>query len=186
MAGQSGALVYSIGIADTDDPDRNPGVLNRLARATGGEAYFPSQLNEVVAICERIARDIRNQYTLGYVSTSAALPGVYRSIRVVPRELGTPSWSCTPGPATLPANPGQRRTRALNEDRVSNDPERMIYSRRCMLSERKPRLPALQVAATKLTSHFHDLAVAEMTFEILRTTHGCATFILQGRAAAPA
>ena len=69
-------------------PDRNPGVLRRLARATGGEAFFPGQLNEVVAICERIARDIRNQYTIGYVSTSTAQPGAYRSIRVVAGAAG--------------------------------------------------------------------------------------------------
>ncbi|MFN0103776.1 MAG: VWA domain-containing protein [Bryobacteraceae bacterium] len=82
MAGQSGALIYTIGVFSDDDPDRNPGVLKRLARTTGGEAYFPRQLSEVVEICERIAREIRTQYTIGYVSASAAPPGVYRHIRV--------------------------------------------------------------------------------------------------------
>jgi VWFA-related protein len=88
MAEQSSALVYTIGIFDKEDPDRNPDVLRRLARATGGEAFLPGQLNEVVAICERIARDIRNQYTIGYVSTSAAQPGAYRRIRVVAGAAG--------------------------------------------------------------------------------------------------
>ncbi len=87
-AGQSSALVYTIGIFDADDADRNPDVLRRLARATGGEAFFPSQLNQVVAICERIARDIRHQYTIGYVSSSAAQPGVHRAIRVAARAAG--------------------------------------------------------------------------------------------------
>jgi Ca-activated chloride channel family protein len=82
LAGQSSALVYTIGIFDQADGDRNPDVLRRLARATGGEAFFPEQFNEVVAICEGIARDIRNQYTLGYVSTTTGQPGVYRTIRV--------------------------------------------------------------------------------------------------------
>jgi VWFA-related protein len=85
VAGQSSALVYTIGIFDEEDPDRNPDVLRRLARATGGEAFFPGQLNEVVAVCERIARDIRNQYTLGYASSNAARPGAYRAVRVVAR-----------------------------------------------------------------------------------------------------
>jgi len=89
MAGQSSALVYTIGIFDEADPDRNPDVLRRLARATGGEAFFPGQIHEVVAICERIARDIRNQYTIGYVSTSAAQPGVYRRIRVEAKKPGS-------------------------------------------------------------------------------------------------
>jgi Ca-activated chloride channel family protein len=88
MAGQSTTLVYTIGIFDDADEDRNPGVLRRLAAATGGEAFFPQQLNEVVAICERIARDIRNQYTIGYVSNSAARPGTYRSIRVAAVAAG--------------------------------------------------------------------------------------------------
>lgn len=48
-AGRSSTLVYSIGIFEEDDPDRNPDVLRRLARATGVEAYFPSRLDDVVA-----------------------------------------------------------------------------------------------------------------------------------------
>jgi Ca-activated chloride channel family protein len=90
MAGQSSALVYTIGIFDQDDEDRNPNVLKQLARETGGEAFFPEHLNEVVANCERIARDIRNQYTIGYVSTNSAQPGAYRVIRVaaVAKEHG--------------------------------------------------------------------------------------------------
>jgi Ca-activated chloride channel family protein len=84
-AAQSSAMVYTVGIFDEADPDSNPDVLRRLARATGGEAYFPRQFNEVAAICERIARDIRNQYTIGYVSNSAAPAGALRVIRVVAR-----------------------------------------------------------------------------------------------------
>lgn len=86
MAGQSNAVVYAIGVFDKEDPDRNPGVLSRLSRATGGEVFFPDQLEDVVATCERIARDIRNQYTLGYVSSNATRSGVYRAIRVVARD----------------------------------------------------------------------------------------------------
>jgi Ca-activated chloride channel family protein len=80
--------VYTIGIFDPDDPDRNPGVLKRLAQATGGEAFVPRELSEVVPVCERIARDIRSQYTLGYVSTNVAHTRAYRSIRVVAHGTG--------------------------------------------------------------------------------------------------
>jgi VWFA-related protein len=88
IAEKSSALMYTIGIFDDEDPDRNPGVLKRLAQATGGEAIFPDQLNAVVAACERIARDIRHQYTLGYVSGNTARTGAFRAIRVVARTPG--------------------------------------------------------------------------------------------------
>jgi Ca-activated chloride channel homolog len=88
MAGQSTTLVYTIGIFDDTDADRNPDVLRRLAGVTGGEAFFPGEYREVVAICERIARDIRNQYTIGYLSSSASRPGAYLSVRVAARAAG--------------------------------------------------------------------------------------------------
>ena len=87
MTQKSKALIYAIGIFDPEDPDRNPGVLRRIAAATGGEAYFPRQLSDAVAVCERIARDIRQQYTIGYVSRVAAPSGTYRTIRVVAKDL---------------------------------------------------------------------------------------------------
>jgi Ca-activated chloride channel homolog len=88
LAGRLSTLVYTIGIFDPGDPDRNPEVLKRLAQATGGEAYFPTEHSDLVAICERIAHDIRHQYTLGYVSANAARPGSWRTIQVVARAVG--------------------------------------------------------------------------------------------------
>ena len=88
LAAQSSAVIYTVGIFDEQDPDRNPGVLRRLAQETGGEAFFPKQLAEVVAICERIARDIRHQYTIGYAPSNPARDGAYRAIRVVARAKG--------------------------------------------------------------------------------------------------
>ena len=88
LAEQSSAVIYTVGIFDKEDPDRNPGVLKRLAEATGGQAFFPGQPSEVVAICERIARDIRHQYTIGYVPINLARDGAYRTIRVTARSNG--------------------------------------------------------------------------------------------------
>ena len=89
-AEESSAVIYTIGIFDDADEDKNPDVLRRLARATGGEAFFPAHLEEVVANCESIARDIRHQYTLGYVPTSEANAGAYRKVRVEARAEGIP------------------------------------------------------------------------------------------------
>jgi VWFA-related protein len=82
MAKQSSAIIYTIGIYDESDGDQNPGVLNKFARETGGKAYFPESSREIPSICEEIARDIRNQYTLAYVPTIAAQDGSYRTIEV--------------------------------------------------------------------------------------------------------
>jgi VWFA-related protein len=85
LAGQSSAVIYTVGIFDEEDPDRNPRVLKQLAATTGGEAYFPRELSEVTAICERIAREIRHQYTIGYAPSNPIRDGKYRTIRVVAR-----------------------------------------------------------------------------------------------------
>jgi Ca-activated chloride channel family protein len=83
---QTNAMIYTIGIFEPDDLDKNPGVLRRLAKESGGEAFFPSQLSETVEICERFARDIRDQYTIGYSSTNAKRDGVYHKVRLAARE----------------------------------------------------------------------------------------------------
>ena len=88
LAERSSAIIYTVGVFDENDPDRNPGVLKRLAQATGGEAFFPGQLSAVVAICGRIARDIRHQYTIGYVPSNPARDGAYHAIRVVAQANG--------------------------------------------------------------------------------------------------
>ena len=85
---KSNIQVYTIGIFDPDDPDKNPAVLRQLALATGGEAFVPNELSEVVSVCESIARDIRTQYTLGYLSNAATQGGGYHSIKVLARGTG--------------------------------------------------------------------------------------------------
>lgn len=88
LAVRSNATIYTIGIFDEDDQDRNPGVLRQLARATGGEAFIPKQSGGVTAICEQIATDIRRQYTLGYVSNRTAPAGSFRRIQVKAESPG--------------------------------------------------------------------------------------------------
>lgn len=61
------ATIYTIGLFDEDDADRNPAILKRLAAVSGGEAYFPEDSAGMIPICRRIAKEIRSRYTLGYV-----------------------------------------------------------------------------------------------------------------------
>jgi len=85
---KSNIQVFTIGIFDPNDPDKNPAVLRQLAMATGGEAFVPEELSDVVPVCESIAKDIRSQYTLGYLSSAATQAGGYHSIKVVARGTG--------------------------------------------------------------------------------------------------
>jgi VWFA-related protein len=63
----SSAQIYCIGIYNgEEDPDASPRVLRKLAKATGGEAYFPSSPAEVTDITRKIAVNLRKQYTLGF------------------------------------------------------------------------------------------------------------------------
>jgi len=80
------ATIYAIGLLSSDDRDRNPGFLRRLARASGGEAFFPSGASQMAMICHRIAQDIRSRYTLGYVPSEGKR--TLRRVRVEVRAEG--------------------------------------------------------------------------------------------------
>ena len=110
-AGRSDAIIYTVGLFDEYDEDRNPGVLRKIARATGGEAFLPDETSQVVPICERIAEDIRNQYTLGYVPSNQKLDNTYRTIKVTATgRHGKNSW-CGQELATLPRRSGRLNRR---------------------------------------------------------------------------
>jgi len=83
-----GPVVYSIGLLFGDsgggrEARRAKRALQLLSSETGGTAYFPRSLSEVDQICAEVARDIRNQYTIGYHSTKPPSLGGYRMVKVV-------------------------------------------------------------------------------------------------------
>jgi Ca-activated chloride channel homolog len=75
-------VIYTVGIYDADDGDARPGVLKDLASATGGEAFFPKTIDDVQPALERIARDIRSSYTIGYVPPTDGPAGHKHTVRV--------------------------------------------------------------------------------------------------------
>lgn len=81
-----GPVVYSIGLlfdnANSEKTRRAREALEMLSAETGGIAYFPPSLQDVDRIAREVARDIRNQYTIGYHSTKPASLGGYRTVRV--------------------------------------------------------------------------------------------------------
>jgi Ca-activated chloride channel homolog len=88
IAEKSDAIIYTIGIYTDEDPDKKPDALRRLSRATGGSAQFPSALADVIPLCERIAHDIREQYTLAYAPLNRSQDGGYRVIQVKAKAPG--------------------------------------------------------------------------------------------------
>ena len=88
-AQQSNAAIYAIGVFSADDRRNDKKMVRKstkelkdLAEVTGGMAYFPETLDEVKPVCEQVARDIRNQYTIGYYPTNATKDGTFRSVQV--------------------------------------------------------------------------------------------------------
>jgi Ca-activated chloride channel family protein len=79
---QTRAIVYTVGLFDSEDPDSNPGLLRRLAAISGGVAYIPHDVSELEAICRGIAKDIRNRYSIGSVPVRANEKSSLRSVRV--------------------------------------------------------------------------------------------------------
>jgi len=57
-------------------------VLRRLANETGGRAFF--EAGDLAANFEEIARELRSQYSLAYVSTNSAHDGTFRTITIQP------------------------------------------------------------------------------------------------------
>lgn len=74
--------IYTVGIFNPDDKDKNPGFLKDLAKITGGEYYRPESIEHLVGVCEKIAKDIRNRYTVGFAPDTSTFDGKKRSIRV--------------------------------------------------------------------------------------------------------
>jgi Ca-activated chloride channel homolog len=82
LARQSQSLIYSIALVGSTDEEENPGLLRRLCKDTGGIAYFPREGESVVNVSTEIARDLREQYTLGYVPQNMQRADAFRKIEV--------------------------------------------------------------------------------------------------------
>ncbi|HEU0007569.1 MAG TPA: VWA domain-containing protein [Terriglobia bacterium] len=79
----SHVVVYTISLYDPSNRDQKPGVLRRLSKTSGGESFFPRELEQVGPICRGIAADIRNQYLLAYRSSNSKRDGAFRRVRVL-------------------------------------------------------------------------------------------------------
>jgi Ca-activated chloride channel homolog len=91
--------VYAIGFVENQGSGRYEQRmrLEQLARATGGQAFFPSSRNQLDEMYEKILAELAGRYTLGYISNSPARPGfrkveikvtnpAYRNIKIRARD----------------------------------------------------------------------------------------------------
>ncbi len=82
--------VYAMGIFDAAEyaghqspEERNgPTLLTKLAGETGGRLYTVDKLDQLPAISERISRELRSQYLLGYVPVHQNRDGKYHRVQV--------------------------------------------------------------------------------------------------------
>jgi Ca-activated chloride channel family protein len=81
LAQRSQVLVYSI-ILQGDGQEENPGVLRRLSKSTGGISYSPGSAETIARISALIARDLRDQYTLGFAPEKPPSDASFRKIQV--------------------------------------------------------------------------------------------------------
>jgi Ca-activated chloride channel family protein len=99
LARESGIVLYSILLMNPFEARRLNDVktkqfsqpffvMRSFAEATGGLAYVTANANDLQGIYDRIASELAQQYTLGYISTNARRDGMFR--RVVVRVLGHP------------------------------------------------------------------------------------------------
>jgi len=62
--------------------------LRTLAEITGGLAFFPGAIKDLDPTYEKIAAEIRGQFTLGYLSTNATFDGAWRKVEITVKRPG--------------------------------------------------------------------------------------------------
>jgi Ca-activated chloride channel family protein len=89
----SGPVVYTIGLLFGDEMSHSEvrharRALEMLSAETGGMAFFPKSIEQVDQIAAEVARDIRNQYTIGYHSTKPSTQPGFRRVEVTAQSRG--------------------------------------------------------------------------------------------------
>ncbi|MGE5245823.1 MAG: VWA domain-containing protein [Betaproteobacteria bacterium] len=57
-------------------------ILQQIAAATGGRAFFPGSVKALDKMYENVVDEIHAQYTLGYLSTNAKTDGTWRKVEI--------------------------------------------------------------------------------------------------------
>src|SRR5579859_4332299 len=82
---KTNTVIYTIGsLGDEKRKEKNHAMkaLKEIAEGSGGLAFFPENVEDVHTICEQVAHDIRNQYTLAYYPSNNKKDGTFRAVTV--------------------------------------------------------------------------------------------------------
>jgi Ca-activated chloride channel family protein len=98
--------------------DKAVELLDRLAKETGGRAFYPNSLSELPQIAQEITKDLRTQYVVSYIPAAKAQAGEFRQVRVSvadapgrERRIAVTRSGYTgkpPAPAPTPGAPARR------------------------------------------------------------------------------
>ena len=86
MAQRAEVTIFAISTNRSGLTERGDKVLRRMAEETGGRAFFPFEARDLEADFQEISHELRNQYSLAYVSTNDKMDGTFRTISVEPLE----------------------------------------------------------------------------------------------------
>jgi Ca-activated chloride channel family protein len=78
-------VIYTIGLLSQESKKsakKAKRALEQIAQASGGVAYFPENVADVHNLCDQVAHDICNQYTLAYYPTNTRRDGTFRAVTV--------------------------------------------------------------------------------------------------------
>jgi Ca-activated chloride channel homolog len=80
MCERADTIVYTISTNWTPTRGKGDAVLQKLAEATGGQAFFPPSVEEMSASFKSIEDELRSQYALTYTPADFKFNGAFRSI----------------------------------------------------------------------------------------------------------
>ncbi|MGD0921387.1 MAG: VWA domain-containing protein [Terriglobia bacterium] len=86
MAQRGEVTIFSISTNRSGIQEKGDKVLKYLAEETGGRAFFPFSASDLAVNFQEIARELRSQYSLAYVSTNTVHDGTYRAIAIQSRD----------------------------------------------------------------------------------------------------
>jgi VWFA-related protein len=92
MALRAESTIFSVSInhggffGTSDDTKRGDKILKNLAQETGGKVFFPFKVEELEDAFHQINRELRSQYSIGYISNNPRRDGSFRKLDIRVRE----------------------------------------------------------------------------------------------------